>query len=73
MIDAGFDAWMGEVQARMEAVLARVMPAAITTLAAILEHFGRSHLTVARGGIREGVILTMAEEVRGGRDSTGGC
>jgi len=26
--DAGFDAWMGEVQARMEAVLARVMPAA---------------------------------------------
>ena len=28
MTDAGFDAWMGEVQARMEAVLARVMPAA---------------------------------------------
>lgn len=51
---------------------ARVMPAAITTLAAILEHFDRSHLTVARGGIREGVILTMAEEDRDGRYSTGG-
>jgi exopolyphosphatase/guanosine-5'-triphosphate,3'-diphosphate pyrophosphatase len=51
---------------------ARVMPAAITTLAATLEHFARSHLTVARGGIREGVILTMAEEVRNGRDSTRG-
>jgi exopolyphosphatase/guanosine-5'-triphosphate,3'-diphosphate pyrophosphatase len=40
---------------------ARVMPAAITTLVAILERYERPHLTVARGGIREGVILTMAE------------
>ncbi len=42
---------------------ARVMPAAITTLAAILEHFRGSRLLVARGGIREGAILTMADEV----------
>ncbi len=40
---------------------ARVMPAAITTLAAILEHFGREELTVARGGLREGTMLTLAE------------
>lgn len=40
---------------------ARVMPAAITTFAAILEHFGREDLTVARGGIREGTLLTLAE------------
>lgn len=40
---------------------ARVMPAAITTLAAILEHFGRDELTVARGGLREGTLLTLAE------------
>jgi exopolyphosphatase / guanosine-5'-triphosphate,3'-diphosphate pyrophosphatase len=38
-----------------------VMPAAITTLAAILEHFGRDALTVARGGLREGTLLTLAE------------
>jgi exopolyphosphatase / guanosine-5'-triphosphate,3'-diphosphate pyrophosphatase len=50
---------------------ARVMPAAIMTLAAILEHFGGSHLTVARGGIREGVILTMADEARNGSNSKG--
>ena len=43
---------------------ARVLPAAITTLAAILEHFGSPFLGVARGGIREGVILTMADEAR---------
>lgn len=44
---------------------ARVMPAAATTLAAILEHFGKDELTVARGGIREGTLLTLAggEEV----------
>jgi exopolyphosphatase / guanosine-5'-triphosphate,3'-diphosphate pyrophosphatase len=40
---------------------ARVMPAAITTLAAILEHFERDELTVARGGLREGTLLTLAE------------
>jgi exopolyphosphatase / guanosine-5'-triphosphate,3'-diphosphate pyrophosphatase len=40
---------------------ARVMPAAITTLAAILEHFGKDGLTVARGGLREGALLTLAE------------
>ena len=40
---------------------ARVLPAAITTLAAILEHFDRDSLTVARGGLREGTLLTLAE------------
>jgi exopolyphosphatase / guanosine-5'-triphosphate,3'-diphosphate pyrophosphatase len=40
---------------------ARVMPAAVTTLAAILEHFGKDGLTVARGGLREGALLTLAE------------
>ena len=40
---------------------ARVMPAAITTLAAIMEHFDRDELTVARGGLREGTLLTLAE------------
>ena len=40
---------------------ARVMPVAITTLAAILEHFDRDRLTVARGGLREGTLLTLAE------------
>jgi exopolyphosphatase/guanosine-5'-triphosphate,3'-diphosphate pyrophosphatase len=50
---------------------ARVMPAAVTTLAAILEHFDGSRLTVARGGIREGAILTMADEVLNGSNSKG--
>ena len=40
---------------------ARVMPAAITTLSAILEHFGKDELTVARGGLREGTVLALAE------------
>lgn len=40
---------------------ARVLPAAITTLAAILEHFGKEALIVARGGIREGTLLALAE------------
>ena len=40
---------------------AQVMPAAITTLAAILEHFDRDRLTVARGGLREGTLITLAE------------
>lgn len=50
---------------------ARVLPAAIITLAAILERYERSHLTVARGGIREGMILTMADGAING-ESTGG-
>ena len=41
---------------------ARVLPTAITTFAAILEHFDREDLTVARGGLREGTILTLARE-----------
>lgn len=40
---------------------ARVLPAAITTLAAVLEHFGKGELTVARGGIREGALLALSE------------
>ena len=51
---------------------ARVMPAAITTLSAVLEHFGGERLTVARGGIREGAILTMAEEALNGGDPNKG-
>ena len=61
-----------EVSTRPSAVLAReeglaperarVLPAAIITLAAVLEHFGRPSLTVARGGIREGAILAMADQ-----------
>ncbi|HLL58178.1 MAG TPA: hypothetical protein VK359_09735, partial [Rubrobacteraceae bacterium] len=50
---------------------ARVMPAAITTLAAILEHFSGSRLMVARGGIREGALLTMADEVPNGSNFKG--
>ena len=61
----------GEVRTRTSGVLARehglaperarVLPAAITTLATILESFGKPHLTVARGGIREGTLLALAE------------
>lgn len=40
---------------------ARVLPAAITTLATVLEAFGKGELTVARGGIREGTLLALAE------------
>ncbi len=40
---------------------ARVLPSAVTTFAAILEHFDREDLTVARGGLREGTILTLAK------------
>ena len=40
---------------------ARVLPAAITTLATILESFGKPGLTVARGGIREGTLLSLAQ------------
>lgn len=39
---------------------ARVMPAAVTTLAAILEKFDKPELTVVRGGLREGALLTLA-------------
>jgi len=39
---------------------ARVLPAAITTLATVLEHFEKEDLTVARGGIREGTLLALA-------------
>ena len=40
---------------------ARVLPAAITTLATVLELFGKRELTVARGGIREGTLLALDE------------
>lgn len=39
---------------------ARVMPAAVTTLAAILDRFDKPDLTVVRGGLREGALLTLA-------------
>lgn len=51
---------------------ARVLPAAITTLAAVLERFGGEYLTIARGGIREGALLTMAEEPLDGGNLQGG-
>lgn len=41
---------------------ARVLPAAAATLAAILERYEKPSLIVARGGIREGAILALAEE-----------
>ena len=41
---------------------ARVLPAAAATLAAILERYEKPSLSVARGGIREGAILALAEE-----------
>ncbi|WP_162924366.1 hypothetical protein [Rubrobacter indicoceani] len=41
---------------------AKVMPAAVTTLAAVLEHFGRDELNVVRGGLREGTIISLAEK-----------
>jgi hypothetical protein len=47
------------------------MPAAITTRARILDHSGGTLLTVARGGIREGAILTMADEAENGSNSKG--
>jgi exopolyphosphatase / guanosine-5'-triphosphate,3'-diphosphate pyrophosphatase len=61
----------GEIREHPSAVLARehglaperarVLPAATTTLAAVLEHFGKRELTVARGGIREGTLLALDE------------
>lgn len=40
---------------------ARVMPAAVTTFAAILEKFDKNDLTVVRGGIREGTLMMLSE------------
>ncbi len=42
-------------------VRARVLPAAAVTLAAILERYTLPRLCVARGGLREGVLLTLAD------------
>ncbi len=39
---------------------ARVLPAAVTTLAAVLERFEKPELNVVRGGLREGALLTLA-------------
>lgn len=39
---------------------ARVLPAAVTTLASILEKFEKPELNVVRGGLREGALLTLA-------------
>ena len=46
---------------------ARVLPAAAATLAAVLERYEKSSLIVARGGIREGAILALAEEAGDGK------
>ena len=61
----------GEIRTRPSGMLARehgltperarVLPAAITTLATVLEAYGKEELTVARGGIREGTLLALAE------------
>ncbi len=61
----------GEIRTRPSGLLARehgltperarVLPAAITTLATVLEAYGREELRVARGGIREGTLLVLAE------------
>ena len=44
---------------------ARVLPAAVTTFVAILEHFGKQEMTVVRGGLREGTLLALAEGATG--------
>lgn len=61
----------GEIRTRPSGMLARehgltperarVLPAAITTLATVIEAYGKKELTVARGGIREGTLLVLAE------------
>lgn len=51
---------------------ARVMPSAVTTLAAILDHFNREELVVARGGVREGAILSLADEAGDGEKKDDG-
>lgn len=38
---------------------ARVMPAAVTTLAAVLDRFEKPELAVVRGGLREGALLAL--------------
>ncbi len=40
---------------------ARVMPAAAATLAAVLDKFEKGELTVVRGGIREGTLMSLSE------------
>lgn len=47
---------------------ARVLPAAASTLEAILARYDRPALTVARGGIREGVILALADGKADGKN-----
>lgn len=42
-------------------VRARVLPAAAVTLAAVLDKLGAKSLRVARTGVREGILLTLAE------------
>ncbi|MEJ7652094.1 MAG: hypothetical protein WKH64_01405 [Chloroflexia bacterium] len=37
------------------------MPAAAMTLIAVLDVFGKQGLNVAQGGLREGVLLTLAD------------
>lgn len=61
----------GEIRTRPSGMLAReygltperarVMPAAVTTLVAVLGAYGKEELTVARGGIREGTLLALDE------------
>jgi exopolyphosphatase/guanosine-5'-triphosphate,3'-diphosphate pyrophosphatase len=46
---------------------ARVLPAAIITLAAVLEHFGKPSLIVTRGGMIEGATLTYGRRSPKGR------
>lgn len=41
---------------------AKVMPAAVTTLAAVLEHFGRDEMNIVRGGLREGTLISLSEK-----------
>jgi farnesyl diphosphate synthase len=57
VIDAGFQAWMGEVQARMETVLARVLPAAHVAPARLHEAL---RYAVLGGGKRVRPLLTFA-------------
>ena len=57
MTDTGFQAWMGDVQARMEAVLARVMPAAHVAPARLHEAMRYAALD---GGKRVRPLLVFA-------------
>ena len=51
---------------------ARALPAAIMTLAAVLERYEMPSLAVTRGGIREGALLSMADEARAGAETREG-